>query len=305
MSFLSTSHEGLAGPAGLGGCYKINHLMLSSSPLLSLTLLARVSVCAAVLTACASSSDRQPFTDDAGTTPAQPPAQNTPPPKTPQSEPVNTEGDAGQKPDAPDTCKRTAPSNKCGLVPQCGCTLAETCEVEDGTGNVGCVTAGLAAMGSACVNTSGCARGLTCMYGTCHAYCDNPGSACSAPKTGGCEQVKGSGGTVVPNLNVCRVACDLRDLSACGPSGSAGTGVCMVDSAGHTDCAKGGTRSAGQACTPADDCGPTLVCAGTAAAGNTCKKWCRVGTIDCGGSIACNGFQTKVMVGTVEYGGCP
>ena len=301
VSFLSTSHQGLVGPATSGGCYKICLLMRSSPFFMSA---ASVAACAALLVACSSSPERQPFTEPSGTIPAEPPVQNTPPSKTPQTEPVNTEGDAGHQPDAADTCKRTAPSNKCGLVPQCGCTLAETCEVEDDTGSVDCVTAGLAAMGSACVNTSGCARGLTCIYGTCHAYCDKPGSACTAPKTGGCEQVKNSSGGALPNLSVCRVACDLRDLTACGPSGTAGTGVCMVD-AGNTDCVKGGTRVAGQTCTPANDCGPGLVCAGTAAAGNTCKKWCRVGTADCGGAIACNGFQTKVMVGTVEYGGCP
>lgn len=258
-----------------------------------------------VLAACASSTERTPFVDDSLTKPAEPPAQNNPPAKTPQSQPINTEGDAGQTPDAPDTCKKTAPSNACGLVPQCGCTLAETCEVFDGSGGVQCVTAGLAAMGSACVATSGCARGLTCMYGTCHAYCDNPGSACTVAKTGGCEQVKNTAGAAIPNLSVCRVACELRDLTACGPSGTAGTGVCMVDAAGNTDCAKGGTRAVAQTCTPTDECGPSLVCAGTAAAGNTCKKWCRVGTADCGGTVACNGFQTKIMVGTVEYGGCP
>jgi hypothetical protein len=282
-----------------GGCYKIRHLM---RPYPSQFCLAAIAV--ASLAACASSAERLPFTEDAGTTPSEPP-QNKPPEKKPQSEPVNTEGDAGDKPDAPDTCARTAPSNKCGLAPQCGCTLAETCEVQDGTGNVDCVTAGLAAMGSACVNTSGCARGLTCMYGTCHAYCGNPGGACTLPKTGGCEQVKNTSGAAVPNLSVCRVACDLRDVTACGPSGSAGTGVCMVNSTGDTDCSKGGNRAAGQVCTPTDECGPGLVCAGTAAAGNTCKRWCRVGTTDCGGAIACNGFQTKVMVGAVEYGGCP
>ena len=164
------------------------------------------------------------------------------------------------QPDAPDTCKRTAPSNKCGLVPQCGCTLAETCDVEDSSGNVGCVTAGKAAMGAPCVATAGCALGLTCVFGTCHAFCDNPGSACTAPKTGGCIQVKSAAGAPIPNLTVCRVACDLRDVSACGGTTAAGTGVCMVDDNGATDCATGGTRTVNQTCTPTDECGPGLVC---------------------------------------------
>jgi hypothetical protein len=268
---------------------------------LSLTLSAG---CLALLVACATSVERAPFTEEAPATPAETPEQTAVPGKAPQSAPVTT--DAGAAPDAPDTCNRTAPSKKCGLVPQCGCTLAETCDVEDGTGNVGCVTAGKAPMGGACIATPGCAIGLTCVFGTCHAFCDNPGSACTAAKTGGCVQVKNQSGAAIPNLSVCRVACDLRDANACGGTTAAGTGVCMVDDTGVTDCAKGGTRTVTQACTPTDDCGPTLVCtvSGTATAG-TCKKWCRVGTNDCGGTTACNGFQTPVKVGTVEYGACP
>ena len=258
-----------------------------------------------LLAACSSTSDRTAgFTEDSGITPTQPPQQTRPDAKI--DDPiVDPPDDGGAEADAPDTCRRTAPSNKCGLAPQCGCTLAETCTVQDGVGAVECVTAGLAAMGAACVNTSGCARGLTCMYGTCHAYCANPGSACTAPKTGGCEQVKDNGGAAIPNLSVCRVACDLRDATGCGTTSSAGTGVCQLDAAGNTDCAKGGTRTVSQTCTPTDDCGPTLVCAGNATTGNTCRKWCRVGMTDCGGAVVCNAFNPKVMAGATEYGGCP
>jgi hypothetical protein len=258
------------------------------------------------LVACASSTERAPFVDEPPAPPASEPEQSATPAKIPQSEPARTESDASLTPDAPDTCKRTAPSNKCGLVPQCGCTLAETCDVDDASGSVACVTAGKAVMGAPCIGTEGCAVGLTCVFGTCHAFCDNPGSACGTPKTAGCFQVKATGGAAIPNLKVCAVACDLRDATACGGTTAAGTGVCMVDDKGGTDCVKGGTRTVGQVCTPTDDCGPTLVCTltGTATSGN-CRKWCRVGTNDCGGTTACNGFSTKVMVGTVEYGACP
>jgi len=107
-----------------------------------------------LLAACSSTSDRtQGFTEDSGITPTQPPQQTRPDAKI--DEPIiNPTDDGGAEADAPDTCKRTAPSNKCGLAPQCGCTLAETCEVQDGVGTVDCVTAGLAPMGTACVNTS-------------------------------------------------------------------------------------------------------------------------------------------------------
>lgn len=262
----------------------------------------------AAVAACATAIERQPFTEESPAEPTQPPEtpeQSSSPGKTPQSGPVATGDDAGSMPDAPDTCKRTAPSNMCGVIPQCGCTLAETCDVVDTSGNVECIMAGKAAMGAACLATAGCAVGLTCVYGTCHALCGNPGSACTAAKTGACIQIA-QAGVAIPNLSVCRVACDLRDLSACGATTAAGTGVCQVDDNGATDCAAGGTKTAGQACSPTDDCGPGTVCTvtGTATAG-TCKKWCRVGTTDCGGTTACSGFGTKVIVSGVEHGACP
>jgi hypothetical protein len=272
------------------------------------TLLAGAALLVLGLVACATSATREPFMEEEPATPAEmPPQQSAPPPKTTQSGPATTESDASVKPDAaPDTCKRTAPSNKCGLVPQCGCTLAETCDVQDTSGAVDCVTAGKAAMGAACIATAGCAVGLTCVFGTCHAFCNNPGSTCTGAKLGGCVQVNAQSGAAIPNLSVCRVACDLRDVTACGPASAAGTGVCQVDDMGNTDCAEGGTQAAGQPCSPMNDCGPGTVCttSGSSTTG-TCKKWCRVGTNDCGGTTACTGFQTKIMVGGVEYGACP
>lgn len=261
---------------------------------------------ALALAACASTAERAPFTEEKPAPTATEPEQSAPPTKAPQSQPATTEGDASTAPDAPDTCKRTAPSNKCGLVPQCGCTLSETCDIDDSSGNVACVTAGKAVMGAPCLGTEGCAVSLTCVYGTCHAFCDNPGNKCALAKTGDCVQLKASGGTAIPNFVVCNVACDLRDATACGGTTAAGTGVCIVDEKSGTDCAKGGTRTVGQVCSPSDDCGPTLVCTVTGSATNgSCKKWCRVGTSDCGGTTTCNGFGTKVMVGTVEHGACP
>jgi hypothetical protein len=280
---------------------------LSSLSGLGLGLGALVALASLALAACSSSSERTPYTEDSPTTPTETPEQNAKPVQTPQAAPVTTETDAGMQPDAPDTCKRTAPSKTCGLVPQCGCTLAETCDVEDSSGNVGCVTAGKALMGAPCVATAGCALGLSCVFGTCHAFCDNPGSACTAPKTGGCIQVvNGAAKTPIPNYTVCRVACDLRDVTACGGTTAAGTGVCQVDDTGATDCAMGGTRTVSQSCGPTEECGPGLVCAltGSATTGS-CKKWCRVGKTDCGGTAVCTGFQTKVIVGGVEHGVCP
>ena len=260
----------------------------------------------AAVVACSSATARLPITeDDAGPTPTEPPT-STPPPTTTQPQPPPTgEKDAGT--DAPDTCVRTAPSKKCGLVPQCGCTTTETCDVADQAGNVECVTAGKAVMGNPCVATAGCARGLTCMFGTCHAYCNTPGSACTEPNTNGCLQVKGSNDAGIPNLAVCQVKCDLRDAVGCGGTTPAGTGLCIVDDKGTTDCVNvASPKPQGAACAPTDDCAPSTVCVTTGGAPNgTCRKWCRVGTTDCGGAVACPSFGTKVFVGTQEYGACP
>jgi hypothetical protein len=178
--------------------------------------------------------------------------------------------------------------------------------VQDGTGNVACVAAGTAPTGHACTSTSGCAVGDTCVFGTCHAYCNNPGSACSAAGAGDCLAVQGSGGSAIPNLDVCMVKCDLRDPNACGGTTAAGAAACLVGSDGKTDCQTwSGTRGVNQACTPTDDCAAGLVCVGPSGGASTCKAWCRVGTADCGAGKTCGGFSTKLMVDGVEFGACP
>ena len=272
-------------------------LLLSSSVLALLTA-----------AACSCSPVARAFDDeDAGVTTDMPEQTSTPKP-TDDGGPVSTGGDAGLTPDGASSCTTTPPSNKCGLVAQCGCTLAETCDVTDNAGNVSCVTAGLAAMGVPCVNTSGCARGLTCAGGTCHAFCDNPGSACTVAKTGNCLQLQDSTNKDVPNLAICQVACDLRDAAACGGVSAAGVGVCFDDGKGGTDCGVGGPAALNATCSDTVNCGPALVCVNTTSGSTTtssCKKWCKVGSTDCGGTVMCTGFSTKVMVGTSEFGVCP
>src|SRR5262249_2434892 len=66
------------------------------------------------------------------------------------------------KPDsgAPDagSCGKVAPSNVCGLTPQCGCAPNETCDVTDkSNGAVSCILAGGGPQGSLCTTSSQCA----------------------------------------------------------------------------------------------------------------------------------------------------
>ena len=227
----------------------------------------------------------------------------------PSPQPTTEDEDPKTDEPAPSNCKTAAPSNACGVVPQCGCSKSETCDVVDSKGTAKCVAFGKATMGRPCTATAGCAQGLTCVFGTCHAFCDEPGTACSQAGAGDCVQVTAQGGAAIPNLSVCMVECAPHDPSSCGGKTNAGTGVCFVDEQGGTDCQEGGSRAENQTCSPADDCGPGLVCikttSGAGTAADTCKRWCRVGTNDCGGTAICRGFSTKVMVGTAEYGACP
>jgi hypothetical protein len=264
------------------------------------------SVLGIVLVACAANgADRTPFSTMGAEVPTEPPKEVEPPPPN-QDAPATPTGDAG-KTDASDDCKKAPPSNACGVVPQCGCAATETCDVIDAKGNVGCVAAGKAPMGYPCTSTPGCKQGLLCVFGTCHAPCNNPGSACTVAGTGACLQVNATGGVAIPNLAVCLVACDPVSTTSCGGKTNAGTGVCLVGNDGTTDCQEGGSVAENGACSPQAECGPGLVCIKPATGTDTCKRWCRVaqGKTDCGGSADCRGFQTKIMVGSVEYGACP
>ncbi|MBX3258945.1 MAG: hypothetical protein KF782_04450 [Labilithrix sp.] len=256
------------------------------------------------LLACSSDGSRAPFVG-AGADAAADPEDARPAPTTTATPvtPSKTTSDAGST--APDDdCERAAPSRECGVVPQCGCAPTHTCDVVDAQGTVRCITAGNAPMGHPCTATAGCALGLTCIFGTCHAFCDDPSAVCTAPGAGACAQVNGSGGAPIPNLAICRVACALHDPSSCGGVTNAGIGVCYVDDQNSTDCQEGGTRAEGQSCSPTDACGPGLVCTTTSGV-STCKRWCRVGQNDCGAGRTCMGFSSEVNVGGVVYGACP
>lgn len=263
-------------------------------------------ICGAVATvsavACSAGEPRRPFeTDEMEQAPAPEAPQDDAPSSTPLPDPP-------APPPEPPACKTAAPSNACGVVPQCGCAPTHTCDVADALGNVRCVTAGNAPMGQPCTATAGCALGLTCVGGTCHAFCDAPGEACARPGTGKCVQITTTGGAKIPNLAVCRVSCAPHDPTSCGGKTVAGTGVCYVDGEGGTDCLRGGEKLEDETCTPEDDCGPGLVCTTVTKNGvstSSCKRWCRIGQDDCGAGKSCVGFATEVEVGGVAYGACP
>jgi hypothetical protein len=265
-----------------------------------------VPLLAIAIVACSSEATSRKSFAETASEPAAPEENAAPADEEPASTPLPAqEEEPAPEETPPSNCKTAAPSNACGVVPQCGCSKTETCDVVDAKGTAKCVAFGKAAMGKPCTATAGCAQGLTCVFGTCHAFCNTPGKACTQSGTGACVQVAAEGGTAIPNLAVCMVNCAPQDPLSCGGKTNAGTGVCFVDDQGGTDCQTGGTRTENQACTPTDDCGPGLVCVKPSTGSDSCKRWCRVGTSDCGGTAQCRGFSTKVMVGTAEYGACP
>jgi hypothetical protein len=141
------------------------------------------------------------------------------------------------------------------------------------------------------------------MFNICHAFCSDSTTACSQPGTGACAQITTQEGVPIPNLLICRVACDLHDPMSCGGTTASGTGVCKVDDQSQTECQEGGTLKEGDTCTPPGECGPGLSCV-TSGSTSTCKRWCRIGEKDCGTGKACRGFAKDINVRGVSYGAC-
>lgn len=266
----------------------------------------RVLLVGVALVACSSSSPRAPFVVDESA-PNEPEEDRTDEETTPAT-PVTPTPDVdsgGGSSVVDDDCKRAAPSLVCGLSPQCGCASTHTCDVVDAQGSVECITAGNATMGQPCTATAGCARGLTCIFGTCHPYCDTPNAQCSVPGTGTCAQVAMQNGMAVPNLAICQIACDLHDPMSCGGETNAGIGACLYDDdRGETDCQLGGTAGKDEACSESTACAPGFVCA-MESSRFVCKRWCRMGQYDCGTGTSCLGFEPAVHVNGVTYGACP
>lgn len=202
----------------------------------------------------------------------------------------------------PDTCMKAAPSNVCGVDPQCDCG-AGTCEVDhmklDGT--TSCVTAGTSGIGKACTATANqCAQGLTCVWGVCRPYCGSvgDGAACTEAGTGICRQLQDNTMKNIPNMLVCSTDCALDSATSCG-----GTSACIWDTSKTvTDCypvPSGNTCSASQ-----PFCAPGYVCYLPTSTTYACGLWCQVAKNNCTGGKTCTGFGTKIVVGGVEYGVC-
>lgn len=190
---------------------------------------------------------------------------------------VDAAKDAGV--DSSVACTTVAPSNACGLAPQCGCASNQTCDVTNNTtGAVSCVLAGGGTLGSYCTSSTQCAKGFTCGYNTCRPYCATANTACVGAGLGQCTQYYDPAGSPVTNSKVCTVACDLRN-----PSAACGSNNCIFDTTiNQPDCDKSGTGALYDACTRYNDCAQGLSCIDHPFFGFECEKWCRIGQSDCG-----------------------
>jgi len=212
----------------------------------------------------------------------------------PDGSPVKDSG----TPDVEPGCKTVAPSNNCGLDPQCGCG-AGTCDVDTNAlnGSTLCVNAGSGQTGSPCTNTGDCAKGLTCAFrGVCRPYCSTDGADCGKANTSKCVQLQNGQSNPIPNFLVCRVNCTLDDTTSCGGSGRG----CIYVDTDVTDCfdvSQYGTAT----CSQNDPmCGPGYVCL----TNNQCAKWCNINSPKCTGNTTCQMLQNPPTVNGKTYGVC-
>ncbi len=207
-------------------------------------------------------------------------------------------------PDAGSTCATVPPSNTCGLAPQCGCAVNQTCDVTNKTsGSVSCVLAGGGTLGSYCTSTTQCAKGFTCGYNACRPDCPTVSAACVGAGLGVCTQYYDPAtGTPVTNSKVCTVTCDLRN-----PSGACGSNNCIWDTTVNaTDCDKTGAGALYSACSRYNDCQQGLGCVSHPIFGFECEKWCRIGQNDCGLFETCKDLYgaTAPLSGGAKLGHC-
>lgn len=212
---------------------------------------------------------------------SQPKTPKNPPPEAPKAPEVK-KGDGGTV--GNQTCATVPPNNKCGLDPQCGCLVTETCDVTNRTnGSTSCVTGGTATLGRQCENTGDCMAGLACLYGACRPYCKTPLSKCSVGGTGLCVTMNDAQDKPIQNMSFCTLNCDPRE-----PTGVCGTNSChwfesLYAPEKVSDCNFAGATDVQQVCKGDSDCKPGLACIDHPKYGLECERWCRIGVAgDCG-----------------------
>jgi hypothetical protein len=123
------------------------------------------------------------------------------------------------------------PGSTCDLVPNCGCTGNETCELASLDGAGVCTAAGDIPRNGVCTAAAPCGKGLTCVGNVCVPYCTTDADC----DTNQCEPFNaGDPPTIVPNLGVCFKPCDPAN-DTCGEGLS-----CQQSSASRFSCVAAG-----------------------------------------------------------------
>lgn len=238
----------------------------------------------ATLVACATAplDPPDPSGDTAAETKKKPSGGSSGSSTTPPPPPTSLDSADGGS-DASAACTPVAPTNKCGLDPQCGCGSNETCTVtSETTGATACIPGGSATLGRPCNQAGDCVAGLTCYFGACRPYCSNARTKCTAPGTDLCVEVLDNNNKPEPNMKLCTIACDPRN-----PSPVCGTNSCLWFPTYYSpekvsDCNYAGTNAPYTPCQGDADCKPGYACVNHPKYGLECERWCRIGVAgDC------------------------
>ncbi len=188
------------------------------------------------------------------------------------------------------------------MAPQCGCPSDEKCSLLNYMR--ACRPAGNNSHGQTCVADSDCVAGTFCMnlggHRVCRDFCESnadcvgPGGQCTIEL-----------GLNPGNEKWCSDNCDPITNGNCAVAGSKCELLQQnVTMDWYTQCVAAGTGTQGSACNSLDDCAPGFGCL-TVNSVTSCHQYCDVDLPSCPGSApTCASFETPVIVGTKEYGGC-
>ena len=203
-------------------------------------------------------------------------------------------------------------SGTCNNSPQCGCPSGQGCYISNiATGATACYAAGGTALGARCTYDNDCAAGATCELGGCKRYCrydsDCPGGAGVKCVHSLYRPSEGADLIPIPFGDYCTDHCTPWTTNSCGTGMECWTYSGIGVTPGTWVCVPNPSTNSG-ACSATVDCRPGYICMTSGSTGN-CRRFCRMATLDCGGSITCtaisSGTITGLYWGTTQIGFCP
>jgi hypothetical protein len=183
----------------------------------------------------------------------------------------------------------------CDPISQSCCGSGDACDIRASESECRDVTvAGQQA--AACSAPEQCARGYTCLAGTCHEFCTSDSQCVGG---GALCDVRVGSSTVM----ACTSLCDPVSSSGCAAGFACEVARSSTTSRWHTDCRAAGSVTAGGACVKNTDCGRGFVCTGNPA---RCAPYCnsQQGDEGCPGAPTCQISSDPPTVSGVEWGAC-